>query len=165
MSGFIYAIESGGLIKLGYSKNPEKRLNKIASDTPFPCELLGQWPGTVADELDVHDKFAEERARGEWFRTTPRLLAFIAENAVVVGVTPSRRTTVQPGDSPLTAWRKRAGLTQQDMADRLGICVSQANHIENGRFGCSLEVAIKILDMTAGDVPIRSLLPRKVEAA
>lgn len=88
MSGYVYAIESGGRIKIGYSEKPEHRFSKVASDAPFPCVLLGYWPGTVADELAIHQLFNSVRLHGEWFAATENLLAFIA--ARVIPVEPKR---------------------------------------------------------------------------
>lgn len=80
MSGFIYAIECGQRIKIGFSEKPELRFNKIASDAPFPCQMLGYWPGDKSDELDVHAKFNATRVHGEWFAATEALLGFVADN-------------------------------------------------------------------------------------
>lgn len=84
MSGYIYAIESGGRIKIGFSEKPERRFSKVASDAPFPCVLLGYWPGTVADELDIQAIFNATRVHGEWFAATERLLNFISERVVPI---------------------------------------------------------------------------------
>ncbi|MES0207898.1 GIY-YIG nuclease family protein [Mesorhizobium sp. M0028] len=117
MTGFIYAIESGGRIKLGYSKKPNVRLNKIASDTPFPCILLGYWPGTVADELDVHAKFHECRTRGEWFMVTEPLLAFIAANVIPVPAS----TKLSESSNIFKRWRAVSGFKQKAAAKACGV--------------------------------------------
>lgn len=78
MSGFVYAIECSGRVKIGFSMQPAKRLSKIASDAPFPCRLLGYWPGSEADELAIHEKFQDTRVHGEWFAATEALMHFIA---------------------------------------------------------------------------------------
>lgn len=77
MTGYVYAIECAGRIKLGFSEDPERRFNKVASDAPFPCELLAYWPGSKADEMDVQDKFRAVRVHGEWFAATTELLDFV----------------------------------------------------------------------------------------
>lgn len=84
MSGFIYAIESGGRIKIGFSEKPERRFTKVASDAPFPCVLLGFWPGSASDELAIHAAFNAIRVHGEWFVATEALLDFIADHVVPV---------------------------------------------------------------------------------
>lgn len=82
MKGYVYAVECYGRIKIGFSEDPEKRFNKIASDAPFPCDLLGYWPGTKADELSAHQKFSRLRKHGEWFKASDELLHFISAMSV-----------------------------------------------------------------------------------
>lgn len=158
MTGFIYAIECNARIKIGYSEQPEKRLNKVASDAPFPCVLLGYWPGTVADELDVQSKFQSIRVHGEWFAATEELLNFIQHHVVPIVPTGKKRKVVLETDSPLTAWRKRAGLRQHELATLLGVNTSFVSQLENGVSGSSLEVALKIRDLCGDAVPVASLV-------
>lgn len=75
MTGYVYAIECAGRIKLGFSEDPERRFNKVASDAPFPCELLAYWPGSKADEMDVQDKFRLSLFRGGFLpeRSSPQI--------------------------------------------------------------------------------------------
>lgn len=161
MSGFVYAIECNSRIKIGYSEYPEKRVNKVASDAPFPCVLLGYWPGTVADELDVHSKFQAIRVHGEWFAATTDLLAFIQQRAIPVAPPVKKQKAVLDTDSPLTVWRKRAGLRQHELAAMLGVNTSFVSQLENGVSGPSLEVALKIRDLCGDAVPVTSLV-RKI---
>lgn len=156
MTGFIYAIECSGRVKIGYSEAPEKRFSKVASDAPFPCVLLGFWPGTVAEELEVQTKFQSVRVHGEWFAVTEDLLAFLQQN-VVPHVKANKHKTVYETDSPLTAWRKRAGLRQQDLGELIGVNTAFISQLENGISAASLKVALKILEVTGGEVPVESL--------
>ncbi|PWJ93574.1 Meiotically Up-regulated Gene 113 (MUG113) protein [Mesorhizobium loti] len=160
MTGHIYAIECAGHVKLGYSENPERRLNKIAADTPFPCDLLGYWPGTKADELDIHQKFQSTRARGEWFVATEELLSFVSQH--VVPAHRGRRFAVLDTDSPLAAWRKRAGMKQQELAGLLCVNTSFISMLEAGETGASLDTATKISKLSEGAVPFDSLVKRQV---
>lgn len=85
MIGFIYAIECAGRVKIGFSMDPEKRFNKVASDAPFPCRLMGYWAGGRDDEDAVHEQFASIRLHGEWFALTDALSRYIerrGENVV-----------------------------------------------------------------------------------
>src|ERR1017187_10028273 len=77
MTGFIYAIESGGLVKIGWSRDPRRRLDKIRSDAPQDCELLGTRAGTRKLEAEFHHKLAPYRARREWFRNDGAVSEFI----------------------------------------------------------------------------------------
>jgi hypothetical protein len=54
-------------------------------DTFRQREVLATMPGTIRTEHDLHQRFATARHKGEWFRKSPELLAFIdqiAGNAV-----------------------------------------------------------------------------------
>lgn len=85
MTGFVYAIECSMRVKIGFSEDPIRRLNKVASDAPFPCALLGYWPGTRADELDVQTKFNAIRLHGEWFAATVELMGFVGQMSTMDG--------------------------------------------------------------------------------
>jgi DNA-binding XRE family transcriptional regulator len=127
MTGYVYAIECNGRVKIGYSAQPEKRFSKVASDAPFPCVLLGYWPGDVSDELAVHGRFNPIRVHGEWFAATQELLAFIADNVV-----PMENKAIRPDDSPLTMWRKKQRMTQADFAERMSVSPKTVIRWESG---------------------------------
>lgn len=78
MSGFVYAIESGDVVKIGWSGNPERRFIKIAADCSRPCRLLGYIEGSRDDEAGIHVKFSNLRQHGEWFSASNELLQFVA---------------------------------------------------------------------------------------
>lgn len=165
MTGYIYAIECSERIKIGFSKNPEKRFYKIASDAPAPCALLGYWPGDAADELEVHTKFNAIRSHGEWFTATAELLTFIARHAVPMPKK-LRRFTIKKGDKPLAVWRKTAGLTQTELGQALGVGASFISQLESGYSSASLPTALKLFEISGGEIPPESLLSdRDREAA
>lgn len=49
-------------------------------------------------------------------------------------------------------------MAQVDLAQSLGVTPSHISQIESGQKGCSLDMAVKIADLTAGAVPLRSLM-------
>lgn len=69
-------------------------------------------------------------------------------------------------EHPLKVWRKgqKKPLTQTALGELVGIGASQVSQIENGERGCSLEVALKIHDVTGKKVPLESLIFKR-EAA
>ena len=160
MTGFIYAIECAGRIKLGFSAKPEARFTKVASDSPFPCQLLGYWPGTGADELEIHAKFNSIRQYGEWFDATPELLEFVTRVALPLD-RKNGRLVVTPSDRPLAAWRKRQGMTQTELAEMLGCSTSAVCWLEAGKNGTTLAQALKIQALAGDAVPLESLLPEE----
>jgi len=75
--GFIYFIECGDFIKIGYSVRPRERFRRIAAMSPVEMRLIGITAGGVYDERDAHTKFSHIRARNEWFHRTDDLLEWI----------------------------------------------------------------------------------------
>jgi hypothetical protein len=68
--GFIYFIqgESGGPIKIGYATDVYSRLKTLQTGHPDNLKILCAMPGNYDDEKKYHQKFAEYRIRGEWFK-------------------------------------------------------------------------------------------------
>ncbi len=62
-------------------------------------------------------------------------------------------------DHPLAIWRKslKKPLSQTELGKKLGIGASQVSQIESGKRGCSVDVAIKIIDLAGDAVPLESL--------
>lgn len=81
----IYFIQAApdGLIKIGKSRCAVYRLTNLRTMSPVPLELRGIMlcPDGGRLERQLHDRFAEIRSHGEWFRPEPVLLDFIRENA------------------------------------------------------------------------------------
>jgi hypothetical protein len=69
-------------IKIGYSKNPKKRRAGLQSSNSSPLVLLGAIHGGLEHERGFHDKFAQHRLHGEWFKgeILPAVLEIIAKN-------------------------------------------------------------------------------------
>lgn len=64
----LYAIESGGRIKLGKSVDPDARIRSLQTGSPFDLRVVCIASGGEGlSENVLHKCFAEERARGEWF--------------------------------------------------------------------------------------------------
>jgi hypothetical protein len=163
MTGFIYAVECGSRIKIGYSKLPDKRFAKIASDAPFPCVLLGFWPAAVADELAVHDKFHAIRVHGEWFASTENLLAFIADH-MLPAAQKAGRFDIQDDDSPLCRWRKAQGKTMDSFAEAMDVTKATWCRWELGRVSVPSQKLGKLMSLTGlsfEDLTVPSAKPKK----
>ena len=80
-TGFVYFIEGGDLIKVGYSVEPEKRIKSLKTGSPIPLTLLGYIRGTRALEGRLHRALASSWSHGEWFQATVRLRNYIANRA------------------------------------------------------------------------------------
>lgn len=75
--GWVYFIESGGRVKIGFTSNVAARIANIETATPFPVTLLRQQPGSLDDEAAFHAQFAEYRIKREWFRFEGALKEFL----------------------------------------------------------------------------------------
>lgn len=97
---FVYFIRAGenGSIKIGHTRNFSKRFKDLISMSPVALHTLGVIEGNRAMEQALHGMFAPDRLHGEWFRPSPRLLAWIARHAVPA---PDLLTTASdPADTP-----------------------------------------------------------------
>jgi hypothetical protein len=76
---FVYYIQcgAGGPVKIGLSRRPAKRLIGLQIANPVPLTMLGLELGGSEAEAARHEQFAAEWIRGEWFRSSPRLLRHI----------------------------------------------------------------------------------------
>jgi hypothetical protein len=76
----IYFIQEApdGAIKIGYTGgDPFARLSALQTGNSKPLKLLAFAPGSPQHERGLHERFADLRLHGEWFRADPRLIGFI----------------------------------------------------------------------------------------
>jgi Fe2+ or Zn2+ uptake regulation protein len=76
---YVYFIknESGKMVKIGYSKNPEKRLKMLERTLPMSLELVYFMPGSELREKRLHEKFSKYRIKGEWFIFSDEIKQYI----------------------------------------------------------------------------------------
>lgn len=76
--GYVYAISDGaGAVKIGWSRNPARRLHEISVCLSSTPTLIGCRPGTPLDEKAAHFHLRAYRIRGEWFRYEGPVKAFV----------------------------------------------------------------------------------------
>lgn len=68
-----------GLVKIGYSTEPWRRLNKIQADCPGELEMIALVAGTLATEQALHEAFRGSRFRGEWFTFDGVVEAYVSD--------------------------------------------------------------------------------------
>lgn len=83
MSGFVYFIieehSEGSKVKIGYSKDPEKRLKQLKTGNSNTLYIIKTIPGTTKDEIKYHKLFLAYKVplSREWFYLTPELYEFL----------------------------------------------------------------------------------------
>lgn len=75
---FIYFFKCGDRVKIGLARDVKERRDRISSFCPYPLEILAVMPGTRADEMALHQRFASFRTHGEWFHCQGGLADYIA---------------------------------------------------------------------------------------
>jgi len=80
-AGWIYFIRSGHgtPVKIGFTgpDTLECRLAQLQTGHPYKLYVTAKARGSIHDERTVHRIFATDRLQGEWFKSTPRLVAFM----------------------------------------------------------------------------------------
>lgn len=61
----VYAIATGGLIKIGFTSNLQRRIKQLCHILKY--EVVGFAPGGRAEERAVHHKLRAYRVKDEWF--------------------------------------------------------------------------------------------------
>lgn len=133
--GFVYAIKSLDLIKVGVAKDIEKRMNSMRLDNPRGCELLF-YRRTYAPytfEKRMHELLVDKAVGREWFRVTleevriasktARLASIRAERAVQasfrVAIEKPRKLArcVNPGDATAKEINRLAGASETHIGE------------------------------------------------
>jgi len=77
--GYIYFLlaEDTGLVKIGFTVDPGRRIRALQTSSPVKLTLLGKVPGDRWREERFHLVFRDLREHGEWFRLEGKLKEFI----------------------------------------------------------------------------------------
>jgi excisionase family DNA binding protein len=113
---YIYFLEHpvpGGLIKIGRSKNPEKRVAYFQAHSPVPLSLLFFMEGDAKLESKLHRRFSEFRRHGDWFEPSGEILKFIEEQ---------REALLQNVGEPLLSVGEAADFLDLRPQDVLRLC-------------------------------------------
>lgn len=73
--GYVYLIEGAdGYYKIGRTKHPDKRIDELTRQAPFPLKLLHiiEAECMIAIEAALHERFRNQCSNREWFRLTPQ---------------------------------------------------------------------------------------------
>lgn len=66
--GWVYFFQCGENVKIGFSRNWERRLKEIQTSAPLPIKVLRVQKGTEAGEAALHARFRSLHVHLEWFR-------------------------------------------------------------------------------------------------
>jgi hypothetical protein len=75
-----------GMVKIGYSGDPQDRVKSLETGSPKGVELLAACRGDLWHERMAQALFDHLREKGEWFRPAEELMAFVAAAARNVGL-------------------------------------------------------------------------------
>jgi hypothetical protein len=66
-TGYVYVVGFGSYIKIGWTRNPQQRLFEVQDGAPVRLTVYLIRPAIKSHEAELHDRFANQRLRGEWF--------------------------------------------------------------------------------------------------
>jgi hypothetical protein len=135
----IYFVRDPGhdAVKIGYSADAWRRLSKIQSDSPGKLIVEAVAAGEVADERALHQRFAAARMRGEWFRWSGPVAAYVL-TVPRIERPPGKR-------DPARAQINRA-------LKGLGLSRSYGCDMHNGRSAWPLRIAVAVWEATGHKV-------------
>lgn len=76
-TGFLYLAQQEsktGPVKIGWSENPQSRIDDLQTSSPHPISLLAVIPGSRADEAALHAHFKDQNLHREWFRFSESIM-------------------------------------------------------------------------------------------
>lgn len=76
--GYVYFIQCGEFVKIGFSQDPRSRKSSLETSMPYKLEFIGLMVGSIATERKLHREHKVRRHNGEWFRLDDELRAEIA---------------------------------------------------------------------------------------
>lgn len=146
MTGFVYAIQSGDSVKIGWAKDPARRLSELNVGSPEKHILLGAARGTKSHEAEMHALCKDEHLRGEWFRKGRIVSLFIAH---LPAFSPPVRAK---GFSALDNYLAEKKITQTEFAALAGVTQSQISKLRSGKANPSFALLRRIEALTGGRI-------------
>jgi hypothetical protein len=67
-------------VKIGWTTNLKHRLSSLQTGNPTPIKLLHTMLGGAELEVQLHQRFADDRTQGEWFRLSDQIREFVFQN-------------------------------------------------------------------------------------
>ena len=78
---FIYYIKNinSGHIKIGWSRNPQKRIRQLQPGAEGKLIIMATQPGGPSAEASIHRHFKRLQFYGEWYKSDSSLLGYISD--------------------------------------------------------------------------------------
>lgn len=80
--GYVYFLQSGNRVKIGFSKNPFTRGAQHRTAMSAPVDLMIAVQATRQDERELHARLADYRVLGEWFAADEPVIAAMLSAAL-----------------------------------------------------------------------------------
>lgn len=156
----IYFIQAGpsGPIKIGYTADFRSRLAAYETHSPTDMTPLAVMDGSEFLEQQLHVQFSDARIKGEWFRPTEALLAYIGglppyvDDRKPKALRPPRASTpprklARPAPNKVAAhlreWREAKGWSRAQAAEYLGV---KPRTLESWEYGFRNPPALGVLE-------------------
>jgi hypothetical protein len=158
--GFIYAVENGDAVKIGYAVDPVRRLSELNVGSPGRHRLVGFAPGAREHESELHSLLDRWRVRGEWFEKAGAVLHFLdlLPKANKVGPAIVRKTR-PPKPSALARYMAENGVPFTDFRDRLGCSTGCLRKWMSGVRTPRPAQMAKLAELTNGAVTANDFMP------
>ena len=65
---YLVGCQKNKTLKIGLSRNPEKRLSQLQVSSPHPLKILAKVKGSRGLEQQLHKEFSCLKLSGEWFK-------------------------------------------------------------------------------------------------
>jgi hypothetical protein len=131
--------EATKLVKIGVTNDVRRRMAMLATGSAAPLKLLGIAEGDAEAESDLHQRFAAQRVRGEWFQIDAEIDAEIAKlTPFVVPEKPRHKVT--------------------EFMAATGLSKSYSSEILSGARVPNIELAARIFEQTGQKFGLAELL-------
>jgi DNA-binding transcriptional regulator YdaS (Cro superfamily) len=153
--GYVYAIESGDAVKIGFAKDPVRRSHNIGVGSHVPYRLVGFVAATPEQEKEIHGLLSRWRIRGEWFRREGPVMHFLS---LLLGSQKTRRSEETSGTRGLILRAIVYFGTEAKLAAAAGVSQPVINDAKRtGKVGPRLAIGIEAA--TGGKISRSQLRP------
>lgn len=175
-AGFIYAIDRGEAVKIGWSADPIGRVKSLQVGSADDYKLIGVIAATRGQEAELHRLCGALRIRGEWFRKEGIILYLLS---MLPKPRPSRPSPVRASKNvgigrperkrplsthPVRTWRLEKRMTLKTLATRVQCKEPHLCAIETRGKDPSISLALRLAAVTG--LPLELVtMPSPSEAA